>query len=217
MRRSFSPVLERASRYLLRELRAIGRAPVTFITSVIVAALLISSGLFWSLRQETMTLQHQIAEYRDSLGGASAREAKTALETLADEVSELQARLKPRRMTSTQRQMLGERLKVVPGAQYPVAIVHEGGCWDCPQYAADFDAAFRSIPGWRVSNRVIMGLVQRPSRGLALVLVDPSRPSAQESVVLAALQAAHIEFDVQQPYPSAESGPQLVLSARIAQ
>ena len=210
-------MLKRIQHFLTLELRAIGHAPITFVTSVIVSAVLISAGVFWSLRQETILLRQQVAEYRDKLGGVSADEAKAALNTLADEVSALQARLKPRRVTSTQLAMLGEHLKVAPGTQYALAIVHEGGCWDCPQYADDFDAAFRSIPGWRVSNRVVMGLVQRPAHGLAVVLADPLHPSPPETVVLQALHAAQIEFDVQQPYPAPDGGPQLLLSARPLQ
>jgi hypothetical protein len=210
-------MLKRIQHFLTLELRAIGRAPITFVTSVVVCAVLISAGVFWSLRQETTLLRQQVAEYRDKLSGASAEDAKTALNTLADEVSALQARLKPRRVTPTQLAMLEEHLKLTPGAQHALAIVHEGGCWDCPQYAADFDAAFRSIPGWRVSNRVVMGLVQRPAHGLAVVLVDPSHPSPQEAAVLQALRAAQIEFDMQQAYPASDGSPQLLLSARLLQ
>jgi hypothetical protein len=210
-------MLDRVLRYFIRELRAINRAPATFGAAVLVVAALISSGVIWSFRKETTLLRQQISEYKDKLGGASADEAKTALDALADEVTALQARLKPRRVTSYQRQIISDRLKVATGAQYALAIVHEGGCWDCPQYAADFDAAFRSIPGWLVSNRVIMGLVQRSPRGLAVVVVDPLHPSAQESVLLQALQAARIEFDLQGARSPLDKGPQLLLSARPPQ
>ena len=209
-------MLKRIQHFLTLELRAIGHAPITFVTSVIVSAVLISAGVFWSLRQETILLRQQVAEYRDKLGGVSADEAKAALNTLADEMgSALQARLKPRRVTSTQLAMLGEHLKVAPGTQYALAIVHEGGCWDCPQYADDFDAAFRSIPGWRVSNRVVYGCNDHPMDSRACS--HPLHPSPPETVVLQALHAAQIEFDVQQPYPAPDGGPQLLLSARPLQ
>jgi hypothetical protein len=108
-------------------------------------------------------------------------------------------------------------LKGPTGAQYALAIVHEGGCWDCPQYAADFDGTFRSIPGWLVSNRVVMGLIQRPPHGLAVVVVDPLHPSPQESVLLQALQAAGIEFDLQGAQPTLDKGLQLLLAAKTPQ
>jgi hypothetical protein len=210
-------MLERIWSHLLVELRAIGRAPVTFVAAVLVSAALLASGVFFGLRREADLLRQQIAEYREKLGGVSAEEARTALDTLADEVSALQARLRPRRVSMTERQALQDHLKLAPGARYALTIVYEGGCWDCPQYAADFDAAFRAVPGWQVSNRVVMGLGQRPPGGLALVLADPSHPSAQEAIVQAALQAARIDFDTQQPYPAAEGGPQLLLAARPSQ
>jgi hypothetical protein len=210
-------MLDRILRYLIWEWRAIARAPAIFGVAVLVMTALVSTGVVWSFRREAASLRQQISEYKDKLGGASAEEAKTALEALADEVSALQARLKPRRITSYQRQVIAERLHVPTGAKYALAIVHEGGCWDCPQYAADFDDALRNIPGWLVSNRVIMGLVQRPPRGLAVVVADPLHPSAQESVLLQALQAARIDFDLQAARSSLDKGPQLLLSARPPQ
>jgi hypothetical protein len=210
-------MLERMLRYFIWESRAITRAPVTFGATALIVAAVIATGITWGYRKETISLRQQVSEYRDKLGGASADEAKAALDALADEVADLQARLKPRRVTSYQRQMISDRLKVPTGAQYALAIVHEGGCWDCPQFAADFDDAFRGIPGWLVSNRVIMGLVQRPARGLAVVVADPRHPSEQESMLLQALQAARIEFDLQGVRSPQDKGPQLLLSARPPQ
>jgi hypothetical protein len=213
----FPSMLDRILRYFMWELRAITRAPVTFGAAVLVMTVVISWAVIWSFRQETTLLRQQISEYKDKLDGASPDEAKTALDALADEVTALQARLKPRRVTSYQRQIIADRLKVPTGAQYALAIVHEGGCWDCPQYAADFDGTFRSIPGWLVSNRVIMGLVQRPPHGLAVVIADPLHPSPQESVLLQALQAAGIEFDLQGAQPTLDKGLQLLLAAKTPQ
>ncbi len=202
--------------YLRREYRAVARAPVAFAT-VLVAAGLISCAAIWSYRGEANLLRQRLAEYREKLHGASADEAKAALDALADEVSALQAQLQPRRVNSQQRQIITEKSKVPSGAQYAVTIVYEGGCWDCPQYAADLDDAFRSIPGWLVNHRVMMGLRERPPQGLAVVVGDPARPSPQESLVLQALRAAGIGFDVQAARSSREQGPQLLLAAKTVQ
>jgi hypothetical protein len=205
-------MLDRVLDYFMWELRAVTRAPVTFGAAVLVLAVLISGGVIWSFRKETTLLRQQISEYKDKLGGASPDEAKTALDALAEEVTALQAQLKPRRVNAHQRQIIADRLKASTGAQYTLAIVHEGGCWDCPQYAADFDGIFRSIPGWLVSNRVVMGLTQRPPHGLAVVVADPLHPSPQEFVLLQALQAAGIELDLQGARPPLDKGPQLLLA-----
>jgi len=210
-------MLDRMLRYVMWELGAVIRAPVTFGAAVLVTAVLISCGVFWSFRSETTLLRRQLSEYRDKLGGVSPDEAKTALDALTDEVTALQAQLKPRRITAYQREMIAERLQASTGAQYTLAIVHEGGCGDCPQYAADFDGIFRSIPGWLVSNRVVMGLPQRPPHGLAVVVADPLHPSAQESVLLQALQAAGIALDVQGARSPLDKGPQLLLAATTPQ
>lgn len=217
MRRSRHRLLvQDALDYLRREYRAVARAPVAFAT-VLVAAGLISCAAIWSYRGEANLLRQRLAEYREKLHGASADEAKAALDALADEVSALQAQLQPRRVNSQQRQIITEKSKVPSGAQYAVTIVYEGGCWDCPQYAADLDDAFRSIPGWLVNHRVMMGLRERPPQGLAVVVGDPARPSPQESLVLQALRAAGIGFDVQAARSSREQGPQLLLAAKTVQ
>jgi hypothetical protein len=209
-------MLERMLQYWLGELRALRRAPLT-LGAAVLAFVLIGFGSVWQFRQETTALRQQIAEYRDKLGGASPDEAKTALDILTDEVAALQAQLKPRRVDARQRQIITERLKIPTGTQYPLAIVHEGGCWDCPQYAADFDGTFRSIPGLLVSNRVTMGLTQRPPRGLAVVVSDPLHPSAQEATLLQALQGAGIEFDLQGARSPLDKGLQLLLAAKAPQ
>ena len=210
------PMLERILGYCLWELRTVGRAPVA-LGAALLAVVLIAVGAVWHFRQETTSLRQQLSEYRDKLGGASPDEAKTALDALADEVTALQARLQPRRVNAYQRQIIADRLKVPSGTQYALAIVHEGGCWDCPQYAADFDGTFRSVPGWMVSNRVAMGLMQRPPRGVAVVVLDPFHPSAQEAVLLQALQAAGIEFDLQGARSPLDKGIQLLLAAKTSQ
>ncbi|HEY2185576.1 MAG TPA: hypothetical protein VGH39_11325 [Xanthobacteraceae bacterium] len=203
--------------YLAREYRVVTRAPASFGVAVLLAAALISWAFIWSFRGETNLLRQQLSEYRDKLHGASADEAKTALDALTDEVNALQAQLKPRRVNARQRQILTERSQVPSGTQYAMTIVYEGACWDCPQYAADLDDAFRSIPGWSVSHRVLMGLTQRPPQGLALLVADTNRPSPQEQLLLQALQAAGIEFELQAARSKREPGPQLLLAARAAQ
>jgi hypothetical protein len=210
------PVLERMLRYWMTELRALERAPVTLGVAIFTLSLL-AFGTIWKYRQESLGLRQQLSEYHAKLGGASPDEAKAALDVLTDEVASLQARLKPRRVDARQRQIILDRLKIPSGAPYAVAIVHEGGCWDCPQYAADFDDTFRNIPGMQVSKRVTMGLAQRPARGLAVIMIDPGHPSAHETVLLQALQGAGIDFDVQGARSPLDSGVQLLLAAKAPQ
>jgi len=207
-------MLDRILRYFVWESRAITGAPVTFGAAVLAMAALISCGVIWAFRHETISLRQQLAQYREKLGGASPDQAKAALDVLTEEVTALQARLKPRRVSAAQQRAIADRLQVPAGAQYAIAIVQEGGCWDCPQYAADFDGAFRGIAGWSVSHRVIMGLAHRPAHGLAVVLADPAHPAAQESVLLQALQAAGIEVDVAGALSPLDKEPQLLLAAR---
>lgn len=202
---------------LTREMRAVSRAPLTFSAGVLITAALISCVAVGIFPGEANLLRQQLAEYRDKLHGASPAQAKAALEALANEVTALEAQLKPRRVDSHQREVITQHSQVPNDALYAMTIVYEGGCWDCPQFAADLDEAFRSVPGWSVSHRVMMGLAQRPARGLAVVLGDPARPSPQEQILLAALQAAGIAFDVQAARSAHEPAPQLLLAAKPAQ
>jgi hypothetical protein len=208
-------MLDRILRYFVWESRAVTGAPVTFAAAVLVTVALISCAVIWAFRHETASLRQQVAEYREKLGGVSADQAKATLDILTDEVATLQARLKPRRVSTQQQRTIAERLRLPAGTQYTLAIVHEGGCWDCPQYAADFDGALNGVPGWSVSHRVIMGLAQRPPHGLAVVVTDPAHPAAQESLLLQALQAAGIEFDLEAALSPLDKEPQLLLAARV--
>jgi len=214
--RSWMSIPERALRYWVGELRALERAPVTLGIAVFTLCLL-AFGTIWKFREENLALRQQLSEYRSKLGGASPEEAKAALDVLTDEVTALQARLKPRRVDARQRQVILDRLKIPSGPPYTLAIVHEGGCWDCPQYAADFDDTFRNIPGVQVSKRVTMGLAQRPPRGLAVIVSDPGHPSAQDTALLQALQGAGIDFDVQGARSPLDAGVQLLLAAKAPQ
>ena len=72
--------LERTLYHIRWELRAIARAPVTFGVSTLVMAVLIFLGIGWYHRAETDQLRRQLAEYRNKLGGASADQAKRALD-----------------------------------------------------------------------------------------------------------------------------------------
>ena len=207
-------MLDRILRYLAWELRAITSAPVTFGAAGVVTAALISVAVIRAVRHETAALRTELAQYREKLGGASPEEAKSALDVLAKQVSALEARLKPRRVSAQQQRTIADRMKAPAGARYALAIVQEGGCWDCPQFADDFDGALRSASGWTVSHRVIMGLARRPPHGLAVVVADPPHPTAQESLLLQALQAAGIEFDLQGALSPLDKEPQLLLAAR---
>jgi hypothetical protein len=210
-------MLDRAIDFVLWEWRAISRAPVTFAVLVLLLAGVISLALRWQLREDTTQLRQQLSDYRDKLGGASPAQAKAALDALTDEVTALQAQLKPRRVSAQQRESIAERLKSLRGTASALTIVHEGPCFDCAQFAADFDGVFRSIPGWAISTRVIMGLVQRPPHGLAVVVADPGNPSPFEAALLQALQGAGIALDLQGARSPLERGPQLLLAAMPAQ
>jgi hypothetical protein len=202
---------ERILFHLSGERRGIARAPLAF--AIAVAAVLVCASLAFNARRESNLLRGELAAYKEKLGGASPEEAKAALETLEKEVSALEARLKPRRLAAYQRQVIADRGKPPAGAQYALALVHEGGCWDCPQYAADFSETFHAIPGWVVSNRVTMGLLERPPHGLAILVVDPAHLSAQEATLLRALQAAAVEFDITPARSGLDKGPELLFAA----
>ena len=205
--------LERTLHHIRWELRVIVGAPVTFGVTALVMAVLIFLGVRWYHRAETDQLRRQLAEYRNKLGGASADQTKRALDALTNELTGLQAHLKPRRINAQQRQKIAGRLRPPARAQFVLTIVHEGGCWDCPQYAADFDEVFRDIPGWTVRNQVIMGLSRRPPHGLAVVVADPANPSPLEAALLQALQNAGLALDLQGAQSPLEKVPQLLLAA----
>jgi hypothetical protein len=176
--------------------------PKTFflLTALIVAAAWLLMNFSYSTilanKNSQIELQdRQIAEYKSKLGGATPDQAKARIDDLEKRLTQLAIRVEPRFLTPEQRGTVFKIAAVPPGSQNAITMVHEGGCVDCPGYAADFEEVLRSA-GWSVGNGVVTGPARRPLLGLALRVSNVQNLTPQESSLKAALEAAKISFNL---------------------
>jgi hypothetical protein len=106
--------------------------------------------------------------------------------------------MRQRRLSPSQFQIIAAH-HVPPNSSFSLVISSEGGCSDCPQFAAGFEGALRQA-GWKVQNSMVLGLGQRPQDGLRLILRGPKE---EGDLLQNALTAAKLKFDI---VPAA-SGP----------
>ena len=154
-------------------------------------------GVIANRDSEITLLKGQRDDYKEKLGGASPDQAKARIDALEARL----ARLEPRRITESQRADLTARLQLPAGITSSVAISRDAACPDCHALVATMGAAFSSARGWQVSNPVMMGIGNMPPTGFAVRLSDINNPSLAQRIVIDALRALGIQFDLQQDAP----------------
>jgi hypothetical protein len=132
-------------------------------------------------------------DYKEKLSGATPEQAKARIDALESRL----ARLEPRRLTETQRADLTARLPIPTGATYLVAVSRDMACADCSGLAADISRAFSGAGGWQISNPMMMGINNTPPHGIAVRCADINNPSPEARIVIEAMRAARIQFDLQ--------------------
>ena len=155
----------------------------------------------------------QIADYKEKLQGATPDQAKARIEELEARLEARLTRLEPRTLTIEQRRTLVETARIPPGQpRYGLVISHEGGCPDCPVYAAAFERALQDA-GWHVINGMIMGPSQRPSTGVGPGGSRPSTAIIWKPLHCACLRAAGIDVELI-TLPTFQTLPALWITAR---
>ncbi|WP_155253491.1 hypothetical protein [Bradyrhizobium japonicum] len=147
---------------------------------------------------EIALLKGQRDDYKDKLNGATPDQAKARVDALEARLAALEpkiAAIEPRRLKAEQRAALIARLSPPPNTQPRVAIASEPG-GDSPQFASDFVSAFRSAGPWAIEEGSILGIGDRPPSGIAVRISNPAEPPPEASIVIRALLAAGIKFDV---------------------
>lgn len=117
-------------------------------------------------------------------------------------VNELQgkvANLNPhprRRITVQQKNLLAEYARVPEDRRFTVEIIHDMAGSDCAAYANDFQAVFDAIDRWSASRSAVLrpGWVARC--GLGVHVQSRELLSRAETILLNALAAAGIDYDL---------------------
>jgi hypothetical protein len=150
-------------------------------------------GIIANKDSEITLMRGQRDDYKEKLSGATPEQAKARIDALESRL----ARLEPRRLTETQRADLTARLRIPTGATYLVAVSRDMACADCSGLAADISRAFSGAGGWQISNPMMMGINNTPPHGIAVRCADINNPSPEARIVIEAMRAARIQFDLQ--------------------
>ena len=187
---------------LRREAKAVASAPLLFAGIVLAALVAIWGALYWSYRatlsskeRHIAALEHRVAEYRESVSGATPDDARRRIEALEIELKTLRLRLHPRRLTAAQRSAILDHSRL-PGRARPhaVTVVYEADCSDCKPFAADLASALDASEGWHASIEVLAPPIERPRYGLGIRVPDPLRPSPEAVLLQEALRSAGLAF-----------------------
>jgi hypothetical protein len=116
--------------------------------------------------------------------------------------SELKAKLsklkpQPRRcITAQQRIVLAEYARIPEEARFTVEIIHDMAGSDCRAYANDFQNVFQQVGTWTISRSAVLrpGWVARC--GLGVHVQNRETLSRAEQLMLNALAAAGIDYDL---------------------
>ena len=208
---------------LKRQTKALASAPIILCAVVLLLAGLIWSLVHWSYRTVlagknayVASLEGRLADYESSVNGASPAEARRRIDAMENELTALRIRLTPRRLTSAQRQALSDRSRRPSGVpSRNLSVIVEESCGDCAAFAADISDALRAVDNWIVASHSVSRLSDRSRSGLAIRLVDPTRPSQEAVVIQEALRSAGLAFSV---IPAASvSGVELLVTERVQQ
>jgi hypothetical protein len=172
------------------------------------------SGVLASKNGQIELQDRQLADYRGKLQGATPDQAKARIDALEARLRRMEE-AGPRSLTPEQRQIITQGTRVPPGAQYALVVTSEGGCPDCPVYAAAFERALRDA-GWNITNGMVMGPGQRPTNGIAIIVPDQANLAPEAAALQKALQSAKIDFEIfqQPPQPMGMPSTRLLITAR---
>lgn len=201
--------------YLKGEWLVISQAPVTFLTGALVIGALSYafvrhqfSDRLASLGERLRLKDDRLKEYADKLSGASPDEARRMIASLEKRLDALE----PRSLTPEQLDRLRQTISKTVGS---VQIVKDMASADATKMQAQLEAIFRQSR-WEVSSGMVIGVGNPPKCGIAIsaAMDDPSAEDA--STILAAFDAAGIDYEHRQPPPpppnSAKPIPEILLT-----
>jgi hypothetical protein len=191
--------MESIIKYVVGELSTIAHAPVAFIAAI----LILGTAAWWALDwrysgiianrdAELSSAKVQRDDYKDKLQGATPDQAKARIDALEARL----ANVEPRRLNNEQRTKLIEKLRLPPNISYKIAIGAKAS-GDSLQYQADIVGSFAAAGNWIVNEYQAMGIGSRPPSGFVVRFGDLNNPPPEAAIVVGALRAAAIQFDIQ--------------------
>lgn len=140
----------------------------------------------------------KISEYQAKLHGASPDEAKTLIASLEKRLTALE----PRELTPQQSQTLEGYLRKQTGF---IHLMKDMGSSDAHRLYGQFAVLLRRF-GWQLVEGSVMGLGNPPPTGIA-IQYSGDAPTVEAELLMEALRAADIRYDVQKSQPLSHDGP----------
>jgi hypothetical protein len=190
-------------KHILQEGRLILGAPVEFCIVLLVAmavAYLASAKLHRAtieahratndgLTERLRGRDEQIAELKAKVGTDLPSEIKERIDQLESQLRQLE----PCRLGDEYVARLTEALRVVQGS---VVVAQDMAVAEARTIAIELSRAF-SNAGWSVSSPMIMGPGNPPPSGIGIGVEDPASLTSKQIVIVNALSAIHLAFDLQ--------------------
>jgi hypothetical protein len=131
----------------------------------------------------------QISQLKEKVGTESPDEIKARIDRLEAQVKALN----PRHLSSTQRSKLTDMLKNSRGH---VEISYDESSPDTRSFAGEIIVAFQNA-GWEARMSLLMVPREPAASGVGIRVEDPSALTPRQSLILEALRAGELEFNLQ--------------------
>ena len=205
---------------LKRQAQAIGSAPIALAVLVVLLTAMVWGIMHWtyggiltSKDAHIASLERRVADYRDSVSGASPEEAHRRIDALEAQLHALQLQLTPRRLNPAQRQAISDRSRRPAGSpSRSITVTVDDACSDCAVFAAEITEALRVAENWTVAIRAVSNAGERLRSGLGIRIAEPTRPSPEAVVLQESLRSAGVSFSMLGAGPS--SGVELLVTER---
>ena len=212
--------LPNAIEALKRQAQAIGSAPIALAVLVVLVTAIVWGIMHWayggiltSKDAHIASLERRVADYRDSVSGASPEDARRRIDALETQLHALQLQLTPRRLNPAQRQAISDHSRRPAGSpSRNITVTVDEACGDCAAFAAEITEALRVADNWTVDVRTVSYADERLRSGLGIRVAEPTRPSPEAVVLQQALTSAGVSFSMLGSGPS--SGVELLVTER---
>jgi hypothetical protein len=171
----------------------------TLISVYIATATAIFFTVRWSFQSvldhrdaEIALLKTGLDSYKDKLNGATPAEARARIDELEAHVERLQDNARARHLTKSQVFTISQALS---GTNFSIDIVQDWAARDAENFSSFLFNAFER-GGWDPGNPSVTGDFNVPT-GLAVVVNNPLIRTEAEELVIRALTAAALRFDIQ--------------------
>jgi hypothetical protein len=182
--------VEEIVNHILGQLRMVRDEPVPFFVAVLGAAIAIWLAMGWryggvidNQNSEIASLQEQLNSYKSVFGNAAPEQILKRIADLQNKISLFQL---PRRLTSSEKEMLSIHLKPIAAKLKGLIVYSESGS-ESRRYASDFLDLLRDLKT-KPNGPHLSFMIEESQSGIMVGLTNPKEPSQDAKDFIAALK-----------------------------